>query len=138
MGSQELSQEFQDALTDRLGSLEELQLLLLAFRSRRSWTRGEAVRRLLLPEPRVEESIQALLASGFLRLEEGSSGGEPCYLYHPASPELGALTTQLADALDRDPLQVLEAMNRQALDRVRTSALRAFASAFVVGRKGDG
>jgi hypothetical protein len=40
--------------------------------------------------------------------------------------------------VERDPLRVFEVMNRQALERLRDSAARTFASAFVLGRKKDG
>ncbi len=62
----------------------------------------------------------------------------PEFLYNPASPVLAELVDCLAEGLEHDPLHVFDLMNRHALDWLRTSAVRAFASAFVLGGKKDG
>ena len=74
---------------------------------------------------------------GFLwTVDDGGTGKR--FTYRPSSPALAELTDRLAETLERDPLYIFDLMNRHALERLRTSAARTFASAFILGRKKDG
>ena len=138
VGTHELAPELQESLRNTLGSYEELQLLLHARRHREPWSVPDAARTLHLEEPTLTEALESLLHAGFL-IEAGNGPPEGRrFSYRPVSQALAELTERLADALDRDPLQVFETMNRHALERLRTSAARTFAGAFVLGRKKDG
>lgn len=137
MGSHELSPDLQERLKEALGSYEELQLLLYARGQPGPWSLQDASRRLHLDEGALTEALDCLLAAGFLwTVEDG--GPEKRFTYRPSSPALAELTERLAETIDGDPLYVFELMNRHALERLRTSAARTFASAFVLGRKKDG
>ena len=138
MGSHELSPALQQRLKDSLGSYEELQLLLFARGQREPWSVQDAARRLHLDDESLSEALACLVEAGFLwTVEDGGPDGKR-FTYRPASPALAELTENLELALDRDPLHVFELMNRHALERLRTSAARTFAGAFVLGRKKDG
>ncbi len=137
VGSHELSPDLQERLKEALGSYDELQLLLYARGQPGPWTMQDASRRLHLEEQPLDNALACLLEAGFLWTVE-DSGPEKRFTYRPSSPALAELTERLAETLDRDPLYLFDLMNRHALERLRTSAARTFASAFVLGRKKDG
>ena len=56
--------------------------------------------------------------------------------FRPALP--ADLLQALREACERHRLQVMNLMSVYAVQRLRTSALRAFASAFLLGKKRDG
>lgn len=138
VGAHELSPELQDRLKQTLGSYEELQLLLFARKHPAPWAAEDAARRLHLAHPALEEAIECLVTAGFLVATGEGTNGERSFFYRPVSPGLAELTDELAETLDHNPLHVLDLMNRHALERLRTSAMRTFAGAFVLGRKKDG
>lgn len=137
MGSHELAPDLQQRLKDALGSYEELQLLLYARTQPGPWSAEDAIRKLHLEEAPLTEALECLERVGFVT----STGRKPAdrrFTYGPASPSLAELADHLAEALDHNPLHVLDLMNRHALERLRSSAARTFASAFVLGKKPDG
>ena len=138
MGSHELAPELQLRLRDTLGSFEELHLLLYALRQRKPWPAAEAARELHLEEAAMDEAVDRLMRAGLLARAGPTGPQGRCFTYHPASPALAELAERLAEAVDRDPLHVFDLMNRHAVERLRTSAARAFASAFVLGSEKDG
>lgn len=138
VGSHELAPELQKRLKDALGSYEELQLLLYARGQREPWSAEDAIRRLHLDEQPLNEALECLLQGGFLARTGDPGPGAVRFTYRPTSPLLVELADHLAEALDRNPLHVFDLMNRHALERLRSSAARTFASAFVLGRKKDG
>ena len=138
MGSHELAPDLQKRLKDALGSYEELQLLLYARAQPGPWSAEDAIRKLHLEEPPLNEALECLVRVGFVTSTESRKSQEQRYTYRPASPLLADLADHLAEALDRNPLHVFDLMNRHAMERLRTSAARTFASAFVLGKKKDG
>jgi len=138
VGAHELSPEHRDRLRETVSSHEELQVLLFARRHGATWSREEAAGSLHLAEPALDDSVDALLAAGFLQPEPGGLNGERRLRYAPASPDLADLVDRVAEVLETNPLHLFELMNQHALERVRSSVARTFASAFVLGRKKDG
>jgi DNA-binding MarR family transcriptional regulator len=138
VGSHELAPELQERLRAALGSYEELQLLLHARRHPGPWSVADAARALHLEEPTLAEALERLVQAGFLVVLGDGPLESRRFTYRPHSLALDELTERLAEAVDHDPLHVLETMNRHALERLRTSAIRTFASAFVLGKKKDG
>ena len=112
--------------------------MLHARRQPGPWTLEETARQLHLDDLPLGETVKCLVRSGFLAMTGEESRNGLRFLYNPASPMLAELVDRVAEALEHEPLHVLDLMNRQALDRLRISAVRAFASAFVLGRKKDG
>jgi DNA-binding MarR family transcriptional regulator len=138
VGSHELAPALQQRLKDALGSYEELQVLLYARGQAAPWSAADAVRRLHLEERTLTEALESLQRSGFVTATEAASPADRRFTYRPSSPLLAELADRLSDALERNPLHVFDLMNRHALERLRSSAARTFASAFVLGRKKDG
>jgi hypothetical protein len=138
VGSHELAPDLQQRLKEALGSFEELQLLLYARRQAGPWSAEDAIRKLHLEAPAVIEALDSLQRGGFVTCTGTTDPQDRQFTYRPSSPLLVELADQLADALERNPLHVFDLMNRHALERLRSSAARTFASAFVLGRKKDG
>jgi len=136
--SHHLSPQNQARLKERVSSYEELQTLLFALREQTPWSLEDAARRLRLGEPSLAEAVEDLVSEGFLAATVDEESGVRRFVYRPAEPELAELCERLAVAIERDPLHVFDVMNKHALERMRTSAARAFAGAFVLGRKKDG
>jgi hypothetical protein len=138
VGSHHLSPENEARLKERVSSFEQLQALVFALRQQAPWSLEDAARRLHLGDTPLAEAVEALLSAGLLAAIPGEGPGSRRFVYHPSSPELAELCDRLAEALDHDPLHVFDLMNKHALERMRTSAARAFAGAFVLRRKKDG
>ena len=123
-----------ELLQQRVGSLEELEVLLFLKRTRdRSWAVFEIARELGLPESIVDTTLATLRSHDFVanaRADEWS--------YHPCVAELGGLVDRLAAVYEERRLEVMRILSARALERVRDSAARAFADAFVIRRKNDG
>ncbi len=135
MGSTNWPPELQERLRAALGSYEELQLLLHARRHPGLWSVPDAARTLHLDEPALVEALGCLVHAGFLVAVGDGPLERRRFTYRPVSAALDELAEGLAEAVDRDPLHVFETMNRHALERLRTSAARTFASAFVLGKE---
>jgi hypothetical protein len=121
-------------LRERVESFEQLEVLLLVRRRRdTSWT-ADGVATQLRIDPRVaEESLDQLCRSN---LVDVTVGGQALHFrYDPGNAELEAAVDDLARAYADDTLAVMKTMNANAVERVRTSAMRTFANAFVLGEK---
>jgi len=120
-------------------SYEHLAILLLVFRERlRDWSEGELVDRLRIPPPLAATAVQDLSSAGLLRVVPPGSGagtgGANRYQYASCGAT-HATIAQLAQAFTDNPVQVVKALNANAIEKVRASAVRAFADAFVLKKK---
>ncbi len=124
-----------ELLQQRVGSLEELEVLLLLRRTReREWEVFEIARALGLPDAIVDTTVTTLRSHDFL--VTSSPPGRYRYATRPA--EVAAVVDRLATVYDERRLEVMRVLSARALERVRSSAARAFAEAFVIGRKNRG
>jgi hypothetical protein len=125
-----------ELLQQRVGSLEELEVLLLLRRThQRQWQVFEIAGELGLPDAIVETTVATLRSHDFLMMESSATG---LCRYAPRPTELAALVDRLAAVYDERRLEVMRVLSARALERVRNSAARAFAEAFVLGRKTRG
>lgn len=125
-----------ELLHQRVGSLEELEVLLFLRRGHeREWQVFEVARALGLPDAIVDTTVATLWSHDFLTM--GGSSAGPCR-YAPRPAELAALIDRLAAVYEERRLEVMRILSARALERVRDSAARAFAEAFVLGRKKRG
>ena len=88
---------------------------------------------LRLPVDTVAEAMERFTHAGLLVMSAGSNGRE-----YSCIPAAAVTLAALAQAYERDRTDIMQVMTTNALDRLRTSALRAFSSAFLLGRKRDG
>jgi hypothetical protein len=120
-------------LRDHVKAYEELEVLLLFAREAGDWTPEAVATELRMPTENVHAAIDALGAGGLLLRADDAQGER--VRRHPGS---APLLLRLQHAYDDDRIELMALMTRHALERVRTAALRAFASAFELRRKHDG
>ena len=134
MTSHEIAVDLHQLLQDHVETYEQLEVLLLfAGRSGEAWTTAEVADAAKLQTPTASEALEDLSRSGVL--ERTESGGVARFVVCAARARA---VDRLGEAYQRDRLGVMNLMTANALDRVRTSALRAFAKAFLLGRERDG
>jgi len=121
-------------LTEYVGTYDELEALLLLHRSRdRAWTPAEICEQLNLSPSLVDEALAELVSHGLLTRGESAAGA--VFSYAPSRETLGQAVDQLALAYEDRRIEVIRLMSRNAINRVRTQAIRAFADAFIVKKK---
>jgi len=117
-----------------VGDYEELEVLLRLVRApERAWTEAE-----LAAETTAEvgRAMERLVAAG---LAEFLDDDTRIVRYRPASGELDRKVRLLAGVYAENPLSVIRFMTTTSIERLRTSAARAFADAFLLRRpKKDG
>jgi hypothetical protein len=124
-------------LRERVESYEHLEALLLLFR--------EPGRDLSVDHVGQRLGIEAPAAAAALRHLEGcellvrAGGDPPAWRFRATSAALAADVAALAQAHETARVAVMEQMSANAIERMRTSALRSFAEAFrLKGRPRDG
>jgi hypothetical protein len=123
----EIPDDVQTFLRDHASSYEELETLLLLHGSReKTWSLDDVAACTRLPADEVRAVLDTLCEAGFARQVEGG------FRYAAAGNET---VDRLARAYDEDRLSVVMVMAKNGLERVRAVTLRAFADAFVIGRK---
>jgi DNA-binding IclR family transcriptional regulator len=124
-------------LRDGVASLEGLEVLLLLRKERaRAWPLDEIAQRLSIPSSSIEPALVDPVHYGLLT--HTRAGGLESWQFAPRTPELDALVDRLATLYDDRRLEVMRLLSAHAMERIRNSAARAFADAFVFGRKKDG
>jgi hypothetical protein len=133
----ELTAEIEAFLREHIESFEELEVLLLVHeRSEVAWTNQEVAAELRIGAEATQRALRRLLE---IELVEQVSP-EPRYRYNPSAPQAWR-ADETAKAYQADRLAILNALSKQAIERIRMSAARTFADAFRLGgkrRKEDG
>jgi len=118
-----------------VGSHEQLAILLhLHGDPTLNLTALELGSRLGITATLVEMALVELCTA---RLLERDGSGTPARYAYRASEELGIAVTALVREYDANPAEVIRFMTTSAIERLRTSALKAFADAFILTRKRD-
>jgi hypothetical protein len=129
----ELSAEIVRLLRDRIEDYEQLEILRLMWSNRDAWwTAAQVAARLPLDAERVEAACLKLEKSQLSRSR--MEADLLSFTYAPAPAHIGLLVDQLFLAYRDYPIEVVKHMSANAIERVRTAALQAFADAFVIGR----
>jgi hypothetical protein len=127
-------------LRDHIESFEQLEILLLLHRrGGDTWVADAITDELKVDSDSVSEAL-GHLCRGHLVTVRGEGRGR-IFQYGPEDPAMDAAVRDLAQAYAENRLDVMNLMNANALERVRTSALRAFANSFLLGgggKKNDG
>ncbi|HEX4150959.1 MAG TPA: hypothetical protein VHY75_01985 [Steroidobacteraceae bacterium] len=121
-------------LREHVGSLEQLSILLhLHGEGTSPCTAAALTTSLNISADLAEEALAGLLAGGLVRKE----GSGVAALWFGASTGTGLETmARLKRTYREHPVVILQLLSSYAIERVRTSAHRAFADAFII-RKGD-
>jgi hypothetical protein len=137
--SESLSSDVLALLRAHIESYEHLAILLLLFREQlRDWSEAELATTLHIPSQLAVTALQGLCSAGLLRVvaagPTGQYGSASRYGYASAG-DIDATIERLALAFTDNPAQVVKVLNANAIEKVRASALRAFADAFVLQKK---
>lgn len=133
MGS-ELSTELRSLLAERVDSFDKLELVIVLHRApeQRASVRDLAAA-LDLDRDEVRKIAAELTSAGLTHTNPSTE-----VRLQPATPEDRAVLDQLAAAYDRDKVEVVKQIAETAMNRLRNLAGRAFADAFVIGKKPGG
>jgi len=134
MSVRDIPADVREFLREHVESYEQLEVLLIFSRAvDRAWSPGElAVEASVSPEA-AREAVEHLSRVGVL----AKSGAGADERFMPNAAYAGRIDRLVAE-YRRDRLAVMNLMTSYALERVRTSALRAFTGAFLLGKKRDG
>jgi hypothetical protein len=129
MGVTEIPSPVQAFLLEHIESYEQLEiLLLLRLEATEIWSEARISARLGLSATLTADALSALLAHGLVRRQ----GEPPRCVFAPRSEALDQVVTELARSYASQRLEILKLMSANAIKRMRTDALRAFADAFVL------
>jgi hypothetical protein len=123
-------------LRDYIDSFESLELLLLLRQERTACTAEELCRRLKTRTPLIDDALASLVRA---RLVNTDQSVVRWYAYADEDSARDAIVGSLERLYRDEPLLIMQLMSADAIERLRTSTIRAFADAFVVRKdKGRG
>ena len=129
----ELPNDVRHLLANKVDSLETVEVMFLAWREPATvWTVGTASARLRLPADSVATALSELADA---RLLAADAVG---YRYAPVTAADASAVVALCKLYDGDRLLVLREMSALAMERIRSSAARAFSDAFRFRRRDPG
>lgn len=119
-------------LRERLKSFEQLEvLLLLRARAGAGLTPAQASAAIRLDAELIAIALQDLVSAGLLQNEDA------IYRYRPATPALADAVEALATEYRDRHAAVMSQMNVNAIERIRSGSLKAFADSFVLNKRKD-
>jgi hypothetical protein len=122
-------------LRDYIDSFESLEILLLLRRERTACTAEELCRRVKTRAPLIDDALASLVRAGLVNTDQDVL----TYKYADEDPARDAIAGSLERVYRDEPIQIMQLMSTNAIERLRTSTIRAFADAFVVRKdKGRG
>lgn len=123
-------------LRDYIDSFESLEVLLLLRRERTACTADELCGRLTTRAPLIEDALASLARA---RLVSTDQNALRSYKYVDEDSARDSIVGSLESLYRDEPIRIMQLMSANAIERLRTSTIRAFADAFVVRKeKGDG
>jgi len=132
MAASDIPVEVQAFLRDHIHSYEQLEAAVLFHREpARWWTEETLAGTLRIGHEAAAEALAALGGAGIV--ERGDATDAPAQ--YRAGRAWAPSVAKLAELYETQRLDVIRLMNENAMHRVRTNAMRAFADAFIF-RKG--
>ena len=132
MTAEEVAEDVQAFLHEHIETYEQLATLALLFENRESWNVERVALRTHVSEEDALHALVELCDMGFVVAD--ATGDVRSFRYSASSPASETIA-RLAGLYTSQPLEIMRLMNANAMERVRTSMARSFASAFLVGRK---
>ena len=130
----EVPEDVRVFLSQYIDSYEQLELLLLLRREGSEWTAQDLCPRLKISLPLTEAALSALHSRGLLQSSVGP--GAPYYRPMSRADGFDETMSRLASVYASQPIQIIRLMSANAIERVRTAALRTFVDAFVFRKDG--
>lgn len=132
----ELPPDVQKFLHAHIASYEQLELLLaLRGDQARSWTEEALCERLSINPASLRGAVEGLQSGHFLATR--AQGGESYYSYLPQREDVEATIGRLAATYREYPIPIIKHMSANAIERLRSAALRTFADAFILRKDKD-
>jgi hypothetical protein len=137
MASNELPEDLKRLLTAHIESYEHLAILVFLYGERpRAFTSAALSDSLKISAGLVSAALASLQQAHLVR---APSASPPHYAYDDSNPALAASVEVLAREYAENPVRIIQLMSSNAIERVRTAALHAFADAFIFKKDpGDG
>jgi hypothetical protein len=134
MSQADLSRELRNLLLEQIHSYEQLDAAVFLFRlpDRRATT-DQLSTELKLSREAARDALDHLAGCGML----GVSSVESPTHHYELQPQFEPLIEELERFYEENRLELMSIMTANAIERMRTGALRAFANAFVLGKKRD-
>lgn len=124
-------------LRDCIDSFECLEVLLLLRRERVAWTAEGLCARLNIRPPLLDDALASLVRARLTSTTDRNA--HMLYTYADEHFIQDAMVGRLECAYRDNPIEIMQLMSANAIERLRTSTIRAFADAFVVRKdKGRG
>jgi len=131
MHADEPPPDVQELLREHIESYEQLELLLIIRADMESvWTEETLATRFRIPTSLVLAALDGLESAGFIEVRR--QGSEQRYVYLRQSDKVEATISSLAMAYRENPIPIVKLMSANAIERLRTAALRTFADAFIL------
>jgi DNA-binding MarR family transcriptional regulator len=123
-------------LRDLVASFEQLEALLALHSVPAQWLDVvDLATRVGAPTDALDDALHQLHMRGLVQRQQTEQAQR--WQYAPSS-EAAARVDRLADLYQRQRLEIMRVLSAQAVDRIRNAASRAFADAFVIGRRKNG
>ena len=136
MSCAEIPDDVQALLRDHIESYEQLEVLLLLRREvGKTWAAERISERLGISPALAADALAALGTSRLVVAHEDEP--ETRYAYAPEKASLVETVNRLASDYASARIEIIKLMSANAINRVRTGALRAFADAFVIRKDKD-
>src|SRR5687767_13126853 len=130
MEASDIPEDVQVLLAQDVHTFEELEaLLLLRGDPTTEWTADQVGAHLNISDEMALEALRQLSSSGLVAATGTPS--RPDFRYSPANRTLDEITGRLAAAYQESRFEILRLMSRNAVERLRSSAMRMFADAFI-------
>lgn len=124
--------EVNELLRARIESFEQLEVLLLLHRrADEGWTAASVSGELHIGVPVASDALDHLCRGNLLDVRVGKDA--LVFRFAPGTPELASAVELLVTRHQERRLDVVRMLSAHAMERVRTSAIRLFADAFLIG-----
>lgn len=130
-----VAEELGAFLCDYIDSYEALDVLLLLRRERTAWTAEALCTRLRTRAPLIDDALATLVRAQLVNAAVQDM--PPSYTYADENLARDAIVDALESAYRDEPTQIMQLMSTNAIERLRTSAIRGFADAFIVRKERD-
>jgi predicted ArsR family transcriptional regulator len=127
----EVPQLVKDFLFEHIHGHEELEILVLVHQSGRQ-TEDSIAESLKISTPLVDDALKALCGRGLLERATGNGRAQ-----YRSSDNWKQVCDELARLYASHRLELVRLMSANAIERVRTRAMRTFADCFFLGKRRD-
>jgi hypothetical protein len=131
MSTEDLSEEARRFIVEHIGSVAELELLLLVGQgASRDWSAQEVARELRIEPDWTAQRLEDLRARGFVAAIDGDEAAAGRYRYAPATTEHDVLVADLARGYATRRVSIITLIYSKPRDHIRS-----FANAFRLREK---